>query len=67
MQDLAQWRMPLAASLLSSTSAGVGEIAARVGYGSEAAFSKAFKRHFEMSPRAYRQRLERSDERPAAA
>ena len=54
MQYLAQWRMQLAASLLSSTSAGLGEIAERVGYGSEAAFSKAFKRTVGTTPADWR-------------
>jgi len=54
MQYLAQWRMQLAATLLSSTSAGLGEIATQVGYGSEAAFSKAFRRTVGTTPAGWR-------------
>ena len=54
MQYLAQWRMQLAATLLTSSSAGLAEIAGQVGYGSEAAFSKAFKRTVGASPAEWR-------------
>ena len=50
MQYLAQWRMQLAATLLSATALGLAEIAERVGYGSEAALSRAFKRQVGVSP-----------------
>jgi AraC-like DNA-binding protein len=56
MQYLAQWRIQLSASLLRSSSAGLAEIADRVGYGSEAALSRAFKRLVGVAPAAYRQR-----------
>jgi len=55
MQYLAQWRMQLAASMLSASQASLAEIAARVGYGSEAALSRAFKRSAGVSPSLYRQ------------
>jgi AraC-like DNA-binding protein len=54
MQYLAQWRIQLAASLLRGGSSSLAEIALRVGYGSEAAFSKAFKRWVGVSPALYR-------------
>jgi AraC-like DNA-binding protein len=54
MQYLAQWRMQLAASLLSSTTQVLAEIADRVGYGSEAAFSRAFKRWVGVAPADWR-------------
>jgi AraC-like DNA-binding protein len=58
MQYLAQWRMQLAAGLLSSGSASVAEIADAVGYGSEAAFSRAFKKLVGLPPATWRaQRL----------
>jgi hypothetical protein len=44
MQYLAAWRMHLARRLLSESPLGLGEIAARVGYDSEAAFNRAFRR-----------------------
>lgn len=54
MQYLAQWRIQLAASLLRSGKAGLAEIAERVGYGSEAALSRAFKRQVGVAPAHYR-------------
>ena len=54
MQYLAQWRTQLAASLLRTTKAGLAEIAERVGYGSETALSRAFKREVGVAPAAYR-------------
>jgi transcriptional regulator GlxA family with amidase domain len=54
MQYLARWRMQLAANLLSTTSMGLAEIAARVGYGSEAALSRAYKRLVGVAPAEWR-------------
>jgi len=54
IQYLTQWRMQLAASLLRSTTANLAEIAERVGYGSEAALSRAFKRSIGVAPAPYR-------------
>jgi AraC-like DNA-binding protein len=55
MQYLAQWRMQLTAELLSGTRASLAEIADRVGYGSEAALSRAFKRIVGASPLRWRE------------
>jgi AraC-like DNA-binding protein len=55
MQYLARWRMQLAASLLSGTNVTMAEIAERVGYGSEAALSRAFKRLVGVAPSAWRE------------
>jgi AraC-like DNA-binding protein len=55
MQYLARWRMQLAASLLSGTKLSLAQIADRVGYGSEAALSRAFKRCVGLPPARYRQ------------
>ena len=55
MQYLARWRMQLAASLLSSTNVSLAEVAERIGYGSEAALSRAFKRLVGVAPSAWRQ------------
>ncbi|WP_322494672.1 AraC family transcriptional regulator [Chloroflexus sp.] len=53
---LIRWRMQLAARLLAEhPHARVSEIAEQVGYHSEAAFSKAFKRTVGVAPRKYRQ------------
>jgi len=54
MQYLAQWRMQLAATLLSSTSLGLAEIADRIGYGSETALSRAYKRRVGVAPAEWR-------------
>ena len=55
IQYLAQWRIQLAASQLRSSAASLAEIAESVGYGSEAALSKAFKRLVGVAPASYRQ------------
>ena len=54
MQYLAQWRMQLASGLLTSSSMGMAEIATEVGYGSEPAFSRAFKREIGVAPAQFR-------------
>lgn len=54
MQYLAQWRMQLAATLLSSTSMSLWEIAGKVGYGSETALSRAYKRWVGVAPAEWR-------------
>jgi AraC-like DNA-binding protein len=55
MQYLAQWRMQLTAELLTGSRASLAEIANRVGYGSEAALSRAFKRIVGASPLQWRE------------
>jgi len=54
MTYLADWRLELAAEALRTTTLGVAEVATRVGYESEAAFNRAFKRRFELPPARYR-------------
>jgi AraC-like DNA-binding protein len=54
MQYLTQWRLQLAADQLARGAAKVASIGARVGYDSEAAFSRAFKRATGLSPSAWR-------------
>jgi AraC-like DNA-binding protein len=53
MEYLLAWRMALAKNLLRRTDAGVGEIAARVGYSSASTFSVAFTRHVGRPPTQY--------------
>jgi AraC-like DNA-binding protein len=53
---LTGWRLRLAAQALTSTSKGVADIAAEVGYESEAAFNRAFKRVFGVPPAQYRRK-----------
>jgi AraC-like DNA-binding protein len=54
MQYLTRWRLQLAANLLRSGSRNVAAVAADVGYDSEAAFSRAFKRELGTTPAAWR-------------
>jgi AraC-like DNA-binding protein len=54
IQYLGRWRMQVAAGLLASTHDGIAEIAARVGYASEAAFSRAFKKAVSFPPATWR-------------
>ena len=54
MKYLTRWRLQLAARSLKTTSRGVADIAADVGYESEAAFNRAFKREFGQPPGRYR-------------
>lgn len=53
---LTRWRLQLGAQLLKSTSSGVAQIAAEVGYESEPAFNRAFKRKFGLPPAQFRTR-----------
>lgn len=55
MRYLAHWRMTLAAHLLQSTSRPAATIGFEVGYESEAAFSRAFRRAFGAAPSVWRQ------------
>lgn len=54
MAYLTKWRLQLAAEQLLRGSAKVAAIGTRVGYDSEAAFSRAFKRATGLSPSAWR-------------
>ena len=56
MAYLTKWRLKLGAEILQSTEKSVAEIAATVGYGSEAAFSRAFKREFSSPPALFRRK-----------
>jgi AraC-like DNA-binding protein len=64
MQYLADWRIQCAASLLRESDASVLMVAQDVGYDSEAAFSRAFKRMVGQPPAAWR-RMQR--QRPGQA
>jgi AraC-like DNA-binding protein len=54
MTYLTRWRLQLAARALEKTSQGVAEIAADIGYESESAFNRAFKREYGQPPGRYR-------------
>ena len=57
---LTGWRLRLAAQALTSSAKGVADIAAGVGYESEAAFNRAFKRAFGLPPARYRREAKES-------
>jgi AraC-like DNA-binding protein len=59
MQYLTHWRMQLASGLLRNSNSTVGAIALEVGYYSEAAFTRAFKRVVGRPPAAWRRTLGR--------
>jgi AraC-like DNA-binding protein len=54
MQYLTQWRMQVAANLLAQSGTKVAAVASQVGYDSEAAFSRAFKKATGLAPGAWR-------------
>jgi AraC-like DNA-binding protein len=58
MQYLANWRMQLASTMLLAGQDGIAEIAGRVGYESEAAFSRAFKKAVGTPPSQWRRHRE---------
>lgn len=55
-RHLIELRLERAAELLATTNEGLAWIAAQIGYGSEFAFSRAFKRCRGISPSVYRRR-----------
>ena len=58
MRYLADWRLHKARALLAEPSLTIGEVSHAVGYGSEAAFNRAFSQHFGKAPGAVRKALE---------
>jgi AraC-like DNA-binding protein len=54
---VARWRMSAAADLLTRGSLSTAQIAERVGYSSEEAFTRVFKRRLGVSPATYRKNL----------
>jgi AraC-like DNA-binding protein len=66
MHYVARWRMHVALMWLRDDCPGLGELANRLGYQSEAAFSRAFKRFNGVSPGAAR-RSGDSENNPHAA
>jgi AraC-like DNA-binding protein len=51
---LTRWRLQLGAQMLKSSSRSVAEVASEVGYESEAAFNRAFKREYRVPPARFR-------------
>jgi len=64
IQYLTQWRMLLASNLLSRSNASLASIAHEVGYQTDTAFSRAFRREFGQPPAAWRR--SRTARSPAA-
>jgi AraC-like DNA-binding protein len=54
---LARWRLQVAARALQTSRKSAGTIAAEVGYLSQAAFNRAFKREFGVPPMQYRRSI----------
>jgi AraC-like DNA-binding protein len=62
MRYVALWRLQLASHLLQTTDLAVSAVATRVGYESEPAFSRAFKRELGVAPGAWRSRAGKRQE-----
>jgi AraC-like DNA-binding protein len=60
MQYLTLWRMQLASEMLTVGDQSMAQIGARIGYESEAAFSRAFKRVVGMAPGEWRDQRARA-------
>ena len=54
IEYLTRWRMLTASDLLLKEDLSLAQIASRVGYESDIAFARAFKREFEVSPSVFR-------------
>lgn len=54
MSYLTGWRMQLARRVLETEESAIIEVAVRAGYQSEAAFGRAFKKHFDIAPATFR-------------
>jgi AraC-like DNA-binding protein len=67
MRYATRWRMHVALAWLKEDDASVGELASRLGYNSEAAFSRAFKRFMGISPGAARRNGNASESARAMA
>lgn len=65
MSYVTSWRMLLGTDLLRNEQLPVAQVAEQLGYGSEAAFSRAFKRHTGMTPTAARKPLDPAPGAPA--
>ena len=61
MQYLACWRLQIAAQELLIGNKSITAIAEQVGYDSEAAFNRAFKREFGMPPAGWRKNRSKAD------
>jgi AraC-like DNA-binding protein len=60
MHYLAKWRMQVASEMLNRGNSNMATIAAEIGYESEAAFSRAFKKMMGVAPSAWRKGMRSS-------
>jgi len=60
MQYLARWRLQLASRILERPGASIAQAGAEVGYDSEPAFNRAFKKYVGVPPGVWRKRLKAS-------
>lgn len=67
MQYLTQWRMLLASNLLRGSTAPLARIAEDVGYKTDTAFSRAFRREFGAPPAAWRRKQSRGADKASLA
>src|SRR5690606_27321088 len=67
MSYLARWRLQRAARLLQTSRQTILKVASDVGYESEAAFNRAFKREFGLPPAQYRRKFAARNGAGAAA
>ena len=67
MHYVARWKMNVALTSLKEEDTSLGELAERLGYQSEAAFSRAFKRFMGVSPGAARRNSHTEPINPEAA
>lgn len=66
MHYLTNWRMQVAAQMLRNSTASLAQVANTVGYESEAAFSRAFKRAFLMAPATWRRAHSKTAQTPTS-
>lgn len=67
MQYVARWRLQLAARRLENPQVSIAQAAAEVGYESEGAFNRAFKKVVGIPPGTWRRERSAGGERPTAA
>jgi AraC family transcriptional regulator, alkane utilization regulator len=67
MQYLARWRLQIAAQELRNGAQSLALVAERIGYDSEAAFNRAFKREFGMPPASWRRQNGAADARETSS
>jgi AraC-like DNA-binding protein len=64
MRYLARWRLQVAANHLRTSDVPLARIAQQVGYESEAAFNRAFKRNFGVPPATWRRNIPAAEAAP---